>query len=59
MHEVGIIAHSCGVSEPRHLRRYHARVTTGDGKSVALNELFPDATPLKGETALSADKHAG
>ena len=59
VHEVGIIAHSCGVSEPRHLRRYHARVTTGDGKSVALNELFPDLPPLKREAIPSTDQQAG
>jgi glutamate synthase domain-containing protein 2 len=40
--EVGIIAHSCGVSAPRQLRRHHARMVTANGLSVGLNELYPD-----------------
>ena len=44
VHEIGIIAHSCGVKEPRELRRYHARISLGNGKSQPLNELFPDVT---------------
>ena len=40
-HEVGMIAHSCGVREPRELRRRHCRVVTGDGRSRSLEELFP------------------
>ena len=42
LHEVGIIAHSCGVREPRELRRHHARIVTQSGFSVPLNEIFPD-----------------
>ncbi len=45
--EVGIIAHSCGVNEPRQLRRYHARMVTDNGKSIALNELWPEVEPQK------------
>ena len=41
--EVGTIAHSCGVKAPRELKRYHARVVTGNGLSVSLGELHPDA----------------
>jgi len=41
MKEVSIIAHSCGVPEPRRLKRYHARVVTANGLSVALSELHP------------------
>ena len=40
--EVGIIAHSCGVKAPRQLRRFHARIVTNNGLSIALNELHPD-----------------
>lgn len=43
-YEVGIIAHSCGVKEPRELRRFHARIVTQMGLSVALDELHPDVT---------------
>jgi glutamate synthase domain-containing protein 2 len=42
-HEVGVIAHSCGVHEPRLLRRFHARMVTPDGKSIPLNELYPNS----------------
>jgi glutamate synthase domain-containing protein 2 len=45
--EVGIIAHSCGVNEPRQLRRYHARMVTDNGKSIPLNELWPEVTRQK------------
>jgi glutamate synthase domain-containing protein 2 len=44
VYEVGIIAHSCGVREPRQLARMHARVVTGNGLSIPLNELYPDIT---------------
>ncbi|MDJ0698685.1 MAG: FMN-binding glutamate synthase family protein [Woeseiaceae bacterium] len=39
--EVGIIAHSCGVPEPRRLQRFHCRIVQDDGRSVPLNELYP------------------
>ena len=42
MKEVSIISHSCGVPEPRRLKRYHARVVTANGLSVSLSELHPD-----------------
>ena len=40
--EVGIIAHSGGVGEPRLLRRDHCRVVMPNGKSKALDEVFPE-----------------
>ncbi len=40
-HEVGIIAHSCGVHEPRMLRRIHARIVTASGLSKSLEEIYP------------------
>ncbi len=43
--EIGVIAHSCGVAEPRHLRRYHCRIVQDDGRSVPLDELYPDVSP--------------
>ncbi len=45
--EIGIIAHSCGVTEPRRLRRFQCRVVQGDGRSSPLNELYPDVEPRK------------
>ncbi len=41
-HEVGIIAHSCGVPEPRQLRRFHCRVVQDNGNSVPLDQIYPD-----------------
>lgn len=41
-HEVGIIAHSRGVKQPRQLRRFHCRVVMDDGHSISLDELYPD-----------------
>ncbi|UCC55053.1 MAG: FMN-binding glutamate synthase family protein [Gammaproteobacteria bacterium] len=55
VYEVGIIAHSCGVREPRQLQRFHARVVTDNGLSVALNDLHPDVTgPENGNSAAGA-----
>ncbi|MEM9624420.1 MAG: FMN-binding glutamate synthase family protein [Pseudomonadota bacterium] len=39
--EVGIIAHSCGVPEPRRLKRFHCRIVQEDGSSRPLDELYP------------------
>ena len=41
-HELGVIAHSCGVPEPRRLRRFHCRMVTESGRSIPLNELYPE-----------------
>jgi len=41
VYEVGVIAHSCGVREPRELRRFHARIVMANGRSVTLEELYP------------------
>lgn len=45
VYEVGVIAHSCGVPEPRHLKRYHARIVTENGRSISLHDLYP---PING-----------
>ena len=42
--EVGEICHSCGVDEPRELRREHARIVTEHGRSVSLAKVYPYAT---------------
>ena len=39
--EVSVIARSCGVDEPRQLKRYHARVVNANGLSTSLSELYP------------------
>ncbi|MEM6852480.1 MAG: FMN-binding glutamate synthase family protein, partial [Pseudomonadota bacterium] len=41
VHEVEIIAHSCGVPEPRRLRRHHLRIVQDDGRSIPLDVLHP------------------
>ncbi|UAA37427.1 FMN-binding glutamate synthase family protein [Paraneptunicella aestuarii] len=41
-YEVGVLAHSCGVSDPRELKRHHVRMVVENGRSVALNELYPE-----------------
>jgi len=43
-HEVGVIAHSCGVRSPRELDRCHARIVQDNGKSVTLEDLYPPVT---------------
>ena len=40
VYEVGVIAHSCGVREPRQLRRNHARMVTDNRQSVSLEQLY-------------------
>ncbi len=40
--EVGVIAHSCGVKEPRQLKRSHVRMVFSNSLSKPLNVLFPD-----------------
>ena len=44
---VGLIAHSCGVKHPRELSRHHCRIVQGDGKSVALDVLYPEPEILE------------
>lgn len=39
--EIGMIAHSCGVKEPRQLKRHHCRIVSEDGRSIPLHELYP------------------
>ncbi len=43
VHEVELIAHSCGVTEPRQLRREHAAVVVDGGGAVPLNILYPNS----------------
>tara|TARA_R110002096_G_scaffold302466_4_gene497383 strand:+ start:162 stop:1682 length:1521 start_codon:yes stop_codon:yes gene_type:complete len=49
--EIDMIAHSCGVSEPRLLTRHHARVVLGNGRSVSMAELYPELKPIKKSAA--------
>ncbi|MEM9502140.1 MAG: FMN-binding glutamate synthase family protein [Pseudomonadota bacterium] len=49
--EVGVIAHSVGVPEPRRMRRYHVRLVCPDGRSRPLDELYP---PVVAKGSLAA-----
>ena len=51
VHEVGVIAHSCGVTHPRELKRFHARIVQNDTRSIPLNQIYPD---VKAKTGVSA-----
>jgi glutamate synthase domain-containing protein 2 len=39
--DVGVIAHSCGVSEPRQLRRRHAQIIDEQGLPIAMEKRHP------------------
>jgi glutamate synthase domain-containing protein 2 len=43
-YEVGVLAHSCGVRNPRELSRRHARIVQDNGKSILLEDLYPNLT---------------
>ena len=45
-HEIEIICHSCGVEEPRQLKRSHVRIVRENGFSISLAKLFTDKQPL-------------
>lgn len=53
MYEVGTIAHSCGVDDPRKLDRTHCRIVGADGLSISLVKLFP--YPEQGARAPTRD----
>ena len=48
VYEVEMIAHSCGVPEPRALCRCHVRIVGGDGLSRPMDEIYPPAGCLQG-----------
>jgi len=41
VHEVEVIAHSCGVNQPRGLRRKHIRIIQDNGRAPTMAELYP------------------
>ena len=45
-HSVGLIAHACGVQDPRTLSREHVRIIQQSGQSVSLAEMHPMPEPL-------------
>ncbi|MEM1130113.1 MAG: FMN-binding glutamate synthase family protein [Pseudomonadota bacterium] len=44
--EVETIAHSVGVAEPRQLARRHVRIVQPNGRSIRMNELFPEVSVI-------------
>ncbi|MEC9341282.1 MAG: FMN-binding glutamate synthase family protein [Pseudomonadota bacterium] len=56
-YEIGLIAHSCGVTEPRQLTRAHVRLVTEHGRSVGFDELYP--TPQPREMPVERLAHRG
>lgn len=45
--DVNMIAHSCGVDHVRSLRRHHVRIMQSNGRSVPMDEIFPDKSVIK------------
>ncbi len=41
VHDVEVLAHSCGVHEPREIGRRHMRVVQADGRSVPMARIWP------------------
>ncbi|MDO6619740.1 FMN-binding glutamate synthase family protein [Shewanella sp. 6_MG-2023] len=39
-YDLKVIAHSCGVSEPRQLTRHHTRIVTDSGVSISLDKFY-------------------
>ena len=39
---VGLIAHSCGVTQPRSLERHHVRIVKSGGKTKLMSDEFPE-----------------
>lgn len=40
--EIGVLAHACGVPEPRRLKRMHARIVQENGRSVNMADIYPE-----------------
>lgn len=54
VHEVGVIAHSCGVTEPRQLRRHHVEVIDERGMAMPFSQL----TSAQTESVIASDRRA-
>ena len=59
VHELGIIAHACGVKEPRELTRDHARIVQDNGLSIPLSALHPEPQrqAVEEKPRMDADGH--
>ena len=56
VHEVEVIAHSCGVNQARQLGRKHVRIVQDTGKSIPLDELSPPPETLPEYSGAKIDK---
>jgi glutamate synthase domain-containing protein 2 len=56
-HDVEVMAHSCGVREPRRLRRKHMRIVGPDGRSTPMDRLWPRPEPRFPPGTLAAATH--
>ena len=45
--DVEMIAHSCGVEHARFLRRSHVRIVQANGRSVPMDDLYPEMEDLR------------
>jgi len=52
--EVSMIAHSCGASEPRKLRRNHALMVVDENKTIPLSVIYPPQLPEKPHSDINA-----
>ena len=65
VHEVETIAHSCGVPEPRRLKRFHVRIVQANGASVPFDVLRPmpdspdDLSVIDGQAGVAAAAAGG
>ena len=47
VHDVEVIAHSCGAEDPRGLSRDHMRVVQANGRTITMQELWPQSDPRR------------
>jgi len=45
VHDVEVIAHSCGAADPRDLARRHIRIAQPSGRTKSMAELWPESEP--------------
>ncbi len=55
-YEVGVIAHSCGVTEPRQLQRHHVQMIDATGMAVTLDERFPKVD-VRADYLIASDRN--
>jgi glutamate synthase domain-containing protein 2 len=51
VHDVEVLAHACGVADPRELSRRHMRIMQADRRSVSMARLWPYPAVAQGMAA--------